>query len=403
MDLLHITIYVCFERLYDLRRHASETDTTVSTDEDCTWGGIGKYEYSGRSLPHALTHARELVERGGHHGAFCTSVAESSHKHNIKLASLYARAFENHNTTQEHMLVWVLRQLLWDAVQNIHEIEQGDVPASLSQGSEGSAEQASHKVTGPLNYTNGWTDDVVFDRRGRTTPRNWLSAFLSRKVLVTRQELISLLLLKLAMDYNVRNVERIVQGLKIRCYGTITMESACGTRRKIVGINHAGRRDFMRLRGDFDDTTLSVQVIMFLQIDGFSDEDIKLPIRLRNPRQNNTSVVLALVRWLSPHPNSDTRDFERRPVAPSPFDINHSIWQFTKIPHRRPVFATPELSRQLHLFSGSNENERLAHSEMLCKAHYDLVVVESFDYFMNCTYIDDDQNTILETNTLPFD
>ena len=42
------------------------------------------FEYGKKGLIHALVHVRELLETGGHHGAFCTCVAEAGHKEGIK-------------------------------------------------------------------------------------------------------------------------------------------------------------------------------------------------------------------------------------------------------------------------------------------------------------------------------
>ena len=61
------------------------------------------------------------------------------------------------------------------------------------------------------------------------------------------------------------------------------------------------------------------------------------------------------------------------------------------------------MQHQLNLFEGSNELEKRAHADSLCRARYDLVQIESIDKFMNCTTIDDDNHTVLETVTLPFD
>jgi len=383
-------------------------------------------------LPHALIHARELVERGGHHAAFCTSIVEASHKHIIKMAARYARTFANLNKTQEHMLTWCLRQNLWDAVHLLHLLQEQErekrerdkqerdtqqhdatlADESASPAPANTAKKSSpYILRTPLNYTNAWSD-VVFDRAGRTTPPQWKYDFLSRKVLVTREELLCCVLVKLNMSKTTRNLVSVFNSLHFHCYGAVTIKSTCGTQRTIVGTNSSNRRDFMRLRGTFTvgqprtgqtRTSLSVQVIMFVKICGFSEEGIILPRFLRNPLTNKNDVILALVRWLSPHPTTVLRDSEKRPVCPGPFDTNHSLWKFTELDQRRPAFTPARLSDKLHMFNGCDDNARKGHAETFSKAQYDLVRVESLDYFMNCTYIDDDANTILETNTLPFD
>ena len=42
--------------------------------------------------------------RGGHHGAFCTFLAEVAHKYNIKIAAKLARTYGNPNASQDQML-----------------------------------------------------------------------------------------------------------------------------------------------------------------------------------------------------------------------------------------------------------------------------------------------------------
>ena len=108
-------------------------------------------------------------------------------------------------------------------------------------------------------------------------------------------------------------------------------------------------------------------------------------------------MVVTLVRWLSPHPNAVLRDSELRPVCPAPFDINHSLWKFTKLATTRESFARRNIQRQMHLFGGPP-----GLVNRLSKARYDLYEIENLDYFMNCTHIDEDSDTILETHVLPF-
>ena len=57
---------------------------TASTDENSKWGHDGRFEYSRKGFPHALHHARELVETFGHHAGTCTFIGEANHKETIK-------------------------------------------------------------------------------------------------------------------------------------------------------------------------------------------------------------------------------------------------------------------------------------------------------------------------------
>ena len=141
---------------------------------------------------------------------------------------------------------------------------------------------------------------------------------------------------------------------------------------------------------------------MFVQVSGFGDGvGIFLPTHLRNPSTNKNSVTFALVRWLSPHPNSVGRDDSHRPMCPAPFDINHALWEFTRLPAKRWPFAHHHHERQLHLFPGSNDGERRHHAHLLERARFDLIQVETIEHLINCTPSDRD-SYIMETITLPF-
>ena len=142
---------------------------------------------------------------------------------------------------------------------------------------------------------------------------------------------------------------------------------------------------------------------MFVRVSNFGeDSGVLLPDYLCNPATNKTHVVLALVRWLSPHPNAILRDAERRPVCPSPFDINHALWKYSVLPRARECFRRTNVERYLRMFQGRTDAERRHHAGSLVKARYDLIQVQSIDKFMNCTTIDNDPNTIMESLTLPF-
>ena len=147
---------------------------------------------------------------------------------------------------------------------------------------------------------------------------------------------------------------------------------------------------------------------MIIKISNFGHgTGIILPTNLQDPtlknKKNTDSVVFAVVRWMSPHPNALLRDSEKRPVCPPPFDLNHALWTFTKLPGPRDSFSDANVNRQLDLFPGSDRTSKLNRASRLKRARYDLVELDSIDKFMNCTTIDEDDDTILETITLPFD
>jgi len=139
---------------------------------------------------------------------------------------------------------------------------------------------------------------------------------------------------------------------------------------------------------------------MFVKVSGFESTGIVLP---RSLMFQGHSVVFALVRWLSPHPDAGlTRDTTLRPVCPAPFDINHALWTFSKLRHRRTCFSDRLFPRQLGLFPGSTPTERRASARLYERAMYDLIQPASFNQYMNCTSIDNDPSKLMETITLPF-
>ena len=134
---------------------------------------------------------------------------------------------------------------------------------------------------------------------------------------------------------------------------------------------------------------------MFVQVCAFgAASGVTLPEHLRNPPTNSSAVTLALVRWLSPHPNAVLRDFHHRPLCPAPFDINHALWRFTKLPNPRVCFTGPHFQRQQHLFENRGTIADIS------RAQYDFVQLESIESIMNCTKTNSD--SIMETITLPF-
>jgi len=142
---------------------------------------------------------------------------------------------------------------------------------------------------------------------------------------------------------------------------------------------------------------------MFVRISNFGDNSgVQLPTQLRNPKTNRSSVVLALIRWLSPHPNAVLRDAERRPVCPPPFDINHALWKYSVLPCQRESLQRSNVNRHLSMFQGCTDAEKRQHADSLSRARHDLIQVETIDKFMNCTTISNDPDTIMESLTIPF-
>ncbi len=145
---------------------------------------------------------------------------------------------------------------------------------------------------------------------------------------------------------------------------------------------------------------------MFVNISGFSpsseNDAVALPDDLRNPASNTSHVTLAVVRWLSPHPDAALRDSHKLPICSAPLDMNHALWKYTRVPTRRRSLSGVAFHRQLELFQGSEDVTRQQNVNFQAYARYDLVQPQSFESFMNCTPINGDACTVLETITIPF-
>jgi hypothetical protein len=242
--------------VYTHCRDDDDSDT-VSTDEDQSWGGQGRFEYGLKGLPHALVHTPELVETGGHHAAFCTAAHEAAHKLYIKLAANFTRIYRSLNTTQDKMLDWVGRQILTEEVikQNdesirvANENEPGgsDVEPESRQNIDVPPERATKwKLLQALPYTDDWSCN--------------LTKFISKTALLTREELVVCLQKKIEKDQTGTTIINDLQSITIdevitklhwECFGAATLQMGDSTRRKVVGMSNTspGRRDFVRILG----------------------------------------------------------------------------------------------------------------------------------------------------------
>lgn len=392
-------------------RHDSDSDTT-STENDDSWGGLGKFEYSQKGLPHALMHYTELIMRAGHHGAACTSVVEAAHKLFIKAASRFSRTYASKTRSEEAMLEYVQRQSLYtEVVTRVQGRESGvDHQVRHSDASDESETVAKKKLTNRVPYTEGWHN---LPCPGQKIPRAWGHTFMSNKIRLTRLEF----LYGLAAALNLQDIQdepdhkvfvRMLTHLHFDCFGILDMESD-GRARRLVGISSISRkrRDFVRILTETDQistvtTCRSAQILMFVKISGFTDsgDGVQLHDSLRIPSDNHSEVVLTMIRWLSPHQNAIVRDKANRPLCTSPFDMNHALWKFAE---RDRTLVTPTImGKHVTCYEGANVAEQVRHMHKENKAWFDFVQPESLDIILNCTSINDDPNTIMETITLPF-
>ena len=144
---------------------------------------------------------------------------------------------------------------------------------------------------------------------------------------------------------------------------------------------------------------------MFIKVSGLGHAGIDVPECLRMPRNNTCtrhSVVLAVVRWLAPDQRSLLRDSKFMPLCPPPFGSNHALWTFQRLTRQRGYFSDHIFSTQLHLFPGSDRRTQRQNADTLSYARHDLVTLESIGNFMNCTTIDNNTESILESIVIPF-
>ena len=322
-----------FTKITCTRRCPNETDDTVSTDDDLSWGGCGKYEYSQKSLPHAILHYPELIKRAGHHGAYCAAAPEMGHIKFNKQASTFTRIESSQNLCEENMLNWNLRQQVYSAVQQLNN-ETGDDPATgrphvdadpatgrLHSASAPSADDESEFTLSVRLSMDEWESQLG-------VPASWKNKFVGRTVRLTRNELLHLLGNKLRITGSDRRESIFDDGVLLKMrklrwefFGVLTTPS-----RKFVATQPTTtRRDFVRLEDDVSTrgTCLSAQLIMFIHLSGFSAAGVPAV-------DDDDSVTYALIRWLTAHPRALVRDDTLRPLCPPPLDINHALWKFAE-------------------------------------------------------------------------
>ena len=194
--------------------------------------------------------------QGGHHLAFCSSLAEVSHKMFIKLAAHFSRTYASHNLTESKMLEWVCWQRLYLAVVELATELRRNGAGEAQQGARRTF-QRDNTLADPIPF-DGWSQVICDDVR---TPRAWGATFLSKRVLFTRDELLTLMRTKLEMEPTLSNNVRLLKELQWQFYGTYCTHQDHRTRRYVgISSKSPGRRDFVRLRGTENGTVYAAQV-----------------------------------------------------------------------------------------------------------------------------------------------
>lgn len=353
--------------------------------------------------------------RGGHAQAHCTAAVEAGHKLFIKKAANFSSTLASRNRSQDGMLTWVLRRQTYEEVIAIAKKEEDeDQPYASSDSVVSDRDERTpnpfmfKKLVEPLKYTTNWSTVRLGPRGRERVPTTWGDTFISNRVRLTRHEFLDLVCRKLQLQSGPVNMVRVLKNLQYNCFGAL---QTCidNTNRIFVGIRPATprRQDFVRINGEPENNTcLSARILMFVHISGFSDDDadgIVLPQEFRHPPTNAENVIFALIRWLSPHPKSFLRDSRLRPVCPPPLDINHALWTFAK--SSRPMLTQSIIDKHYHFYECDNmtTDQCLHNIQLEKKGNFDFVLPESFESYINCSLVDNDQDTILETITLPFE
>lgn len=321
--------------------------------------------------------------------AFCSFASEQAHKVFIKLAAQFARVYASLNQSQNSMFNWVNEHALFKAV-----IRFGKQSRTVNSRRRKKTRKTI-ALRDPLSYSEHWSGQPV---RNNRLPVRWETQFLSAQVRLTNMELMRLLCSKLGITDSTRAHVLLAQRLRWEFYGSLVVSTETASK-KFVGVSPT-RRDFVHLKTPNDmlvdnerrtiTTIFSAQVLVFVKISGFEDF-MTIPAWFRDSPDNDTSVTLALIRWLSPHPLALLRDKERRPLCSPPFEFNHALWTFTKTV--RPNLTDAVVLRNSQCYPDANSiiDEQ--------SARFDLISISSLTTYMNCTVLGDQ---ILETITIPF-
>ena len=316
------------------------------------------------------------------------------------------------------MFRWYLYQQIFDTIQELMQREEDDSETLPQQQDVG--RDASIDI-GPLSPPEAGTDtesdsaltssfkltyQLPYDDCWFGGHREWESTFISSKARLTKTELLCILCTKLGLSSERSNHRLLAEKLQWQFYGSLCTKFSSVSRKFVGMCRKSPRRDFIRVQGPPDNNTcLSVQLLMFVKISGFGVDhgDLVLPEIYRNPLTNTGSVIFALVRWLSPHPDALLRDSQLRPICRAPLDINHALWTFTTAP--RPLLSQSIVNKNFKLYGG-DEDTRKRNSRLEKGAMFDLLQPECFETYMNCTPVDegtdDDNVNLLETITIPF-
>ena len=149
---------------------------------------------------------------------------------------------------------------------------------------------------------------------------------------------------------------------------------------------------------------LCCQAICFIQLNGIHlVRHAGLPKDIQKEVVGD-SLLLALVRWFEPHPDSTRRDSLHLPLCPEPFSINHALWRYAETPNVRAVLVNTTTNEPGETFTkyrsmfGKTAKEQISRLRSEQKAYYGLIKPSSIRSvaFMSAEY---EMNTLVPSDT----
>ena len=80
--------------------------------------------------------------------------------------------------------------------------------------------------------------------------------------------------------------------------------------------------------------------------------------------------------------------------------INHALWKFAE--EDRPLLTSTIVNKHIQWYPGNDMSESVKQMRSEQRAWFGLVEIECIEEIINCTSVDDDPLTVLQTITLPF-
>ena len=372
--------------MFDCRRTIAKpyvgTDTD-STPERLAVGGLGKYSHGVYNLVHQ--HWPEEVESAGGFNVHNTEAAESYHKRCMVLPCVRVRHYGTHNHTFNAMHKYLQRDLLFTSLKR-------DITVFVPTRCDAPNAFARTFVTGTgkplMHVVDGSLVPVTIGQRVESVDTQ--SRILHRHVRIGRVELFDMVCAELLLPQSRRSYTRLGR-LRWGFHQRIKMSDGTvywATDTDYAVSSHRRRRDAFLMKepeteramlpnGDYvtRTTAMCCQAICFVTIGGLTAEFGRGIIN----GIEGDSCTFALVRWFQAHPAARERNDLHLPMCPSPFNINHALWQYAETQSFRSLLIcsfsgrpTRHFEEQSFMF-GETRDEQLTclHGEK--RAYYGLI------------------------------